>query len=137
MTPPFTSIIFESIVLIPAGTDDRINNIPVTVVNILIKPVGVGLDQLDHALSMSNALIKNAAPRMLTSTANISAVYPKTVAIPQSIKEFLELLKRILNILYHKPSFLDIFQKLHRNTLHFYLLSLPLVVLILLVEHFE
>ncbi len=82
MTPPFASIIFESIVLIPAGTDDRINNIPVTVVNILIKPIGVGLDQLDHALSMSNALIKNAPPRILTSTANISAVYPKTVAIP-------------------------------------------------------
>ena len=75
MTPPFTSIISESIVLIPAGTDDRINNIPVTVVNILIKPIGVGLDQLDHALSMSNALIKNAPPigfiKMFTTVTGI------------------------------------------------------------------
>ena len=31
---------------------------------------------------MSNALIKNAPPRILTSTAKISAVYPKTVQIP-------------------------------------------------------
>ena len=66
-------------VLIPAGTDDRINNTPVTIVNILIKPVGVGLDQLDHALSTSNALIKNAPPRILTSTANIRMQYLENI----------------------------------------------------------
>ena len=57
--------------LIPAGTDDKINNTPVTIVNILINPIGVGFDQLDQALSMSNALTKNAPPKILTRTANI------------------------------------------------------------------
>ena len=120
MTPPFDSIISGLIVLIPAGTDDKINNTPVTIVNILIKPVGVGLDQLDHALSTSNALIKNAPPKILTSTANISAVYPKTVAIPPINKRIPGTPKKNLNILNHMLSFLDIFQILHTNILHFY-----------------
>jgi len=48
--------------------------IPVTIVKILMKPAGVGFDQLDQALSTSNALMRNAAPRILTKTAKISAV---------------------------------------------------------------
>jgi len=62
--------------------DERISNTPATIVNILIKPIGVGFDQLDHALSISNALIKNAPPKILTRTANISPVISNTVAIP-------------------------------------------------------
>ena len=48
--------------------------VPVTSVNIRINPVGVGFAQLPHALSISNALTRNAPPRILTNTAKISAV---------------------------------------------------------------
>ena len=72
--------------------------IPATIVNILINPIGVGFDQLDHALSISNALITNAPPKILTRTANISAVNQILLQFHQSTKEFLELLKKTLNI---------------------------------------
>ena len=63
-----------SIVVIPAGTEASIRIKPVTNVNILINPVGVGFAQLLPALSISNALTRKAPPRMLTNTAKISAV---------------------------------------------------------------
>ena len=47
-----------------------------------MNPVGVAFVQLDHDLSMSNARIRNAPPKILTNTAKISAVYPTTVPIP-------------------------------------------------------
>ena len=46
-----------------------------------MNPVGVAFVQLDHDLSMSNARIRNAPPKILTKTAKISAVYRTTVPI--------------------------------------------------------
>ena len=68
--------------VIPAGIDPAIKISPVINVNNLMNPSGVGFAQLDHALSISNALIKNAPPRIPTNTAKISAVYPVSTPIP-------------------------------------------------------
>src|SRR6267143_365229 len=66
----------------PEGIETKIKSIPVTIVNILIKPAGVGFIQCDQARSTSKALIKNAPPSILTKIAKISRVNPSTVAIP-------------------------------------------------------
>ena len=58
----------------PAEIEDKIKIIPAITVNILMNPDGVGFVQCDQALSISNALIKNAPPKILTSIAKISAV---------------------------------------------------------------
>ena len=68
------SIKLTSTATTPAETEDNIRIIPAINVNNLINPEGVGFVQLYQALSISNALIKNAPPRILTRTANISAV---------------------------------------------------------------
>src|SRR5574337_981987 len=68
--------------LTPAVIDARTNRIPATSVKTLMNPAGVGFVQCDHALSISNALMRNAPPRTLTITAKISLVRPSTVAIP-------------------------------------------------------
>ncbi len=66
----------------PERTDARPMIIPATIVNVLIRLAGVGFAQLDRALSTSNALIKNAPPKILTSTAKISSVYPEIAPMP-------------------------------------------------------
>src|SRR2546423_3871449 len=78
----FAAIISGLIAPIPEGIETRIKSIPVTIVNILINPAGVGFTQCDQARSTSKALIRNAPPRILTKTAKISLVIPSTVAIP-------------------------------------------------------
>ena len=60
-----------------------------------MNPPGVGFDQLTQALSISNALIRNAAPRMLIKTAKISVVKLKTLAIPPIKSKIPEHLRRI------------------------------------------
>ena len=67
---------------IPAGTDDMMRMIPVTIVKMRMNPIGVGFDKLAHALSMSKALIRKAPPSMLITAANIISVKLKTVAMP-------------------------------------------------------
>ena len=47
--------------LIPAVNDARIITIPATSVKVRMNPPGVGLFQLVQALSISKALIRNAA----------------------------------------------------------------------------
>ena len=59
---------------IPEGMDVKIIIPPAIIVKLLINPAGVGLVQLVQALSISNALIKNAPPSILTRTAKISVV---------------------------------------------------------------
>ena len=62
--------------------DDSTSSTPATSMNIRTNPDGVGFVQFDHALSTSNARMSRAPPRTLTRTANISVVYPRTVAAP-------------------------------------------------------
>src|SRR5579872_1406894 len=78
----FAAEICELRVPTPAVIDASMKIIPATSVNTLINPAGVGFVQCDHALSISNALIRNAPPRTLTITAKISLVNPSTVAMP-------------------------------------------------------
>ena len=53
MTPTSDDKNVASMVVIPAGTEASMRIKPVTNVNILINPVGVGFAQLLHALSIS------------------------------------------------------------------------------------
>jgi len=53
---------------------------PANVENIRIKPVGVGLPRELSALSMSNALMIKAAPKILNTKASASLVNPKKLA---------------------------------------------------------
>ncbi|KAG2479513.1 MAG: hypothetical protein NPMRd3_430001 [Nitrosopumilales archaeon] len=67
-------MISTSMEAIPEGMDVKIIIPPAIIVKLLINPAGVGLVQLVQALSISNALIKNAPPSILTRTAKISVV---------------------------------------------------------------
>jgi len=64
----------------PFTIETTMINIPANVEKILIKPVGVGLPRELSALSMSNALMIKAAPKILKTKARASLVNPKKLA---------------------------------------------------------
>ena len=72
-----------------------------------MNPVGVAFVQLDHDLSMSNARIRNAPPKILTRTAKISAVYPTTVPIPPDNALNRTTYENAKNLLIKSREFLD------------------------------
>ena len=81
----------------PLAIETKIINTPANTENILMNPVGVGLPSEPKALSISNALIMKAPPKILKPRAKTSFVRPKTVASPLTTSNAPGTPRKILN----------------------------------------
>ena len=79
-TPIFGTIASLGMLERPFTNETTMINIPAKAEKIRIKPVGVGLPRELSALSISNALMMKAAPKILNTNATASFVKPKKLA---------------------------------------------------------